>query len=208
MTVGFSSIAPSISILSSTNSLVLPDSKGVSIDTSPDLVTQELEDLVETAVLEIEAGVRPDVDDKVYKSFIQEVLEGKLTNEIKDRFGKGAEYDNFIKKFAPVLKKSMPPQFFVKIEGQIKPEDRQFTFPPKRLTTQAEIDKATRSDQVYLENTAQGVNMYKLKDFSSRDLANFLLPPLVNPKTGKKSGRKGTIKTSVAKSVGVELVKI
>ncbi|MBC8307714.1 MAG: hypothetical protein H8E55_69635, partial [Pelagibacterales bacterium] len=174
---------------------------------APDLVTQELEDLVETAVLEIEAGVRPDVDDKVYKSFIQEVLEGKLTNEIKDRFGKGAEYDNFIKKFAPVLKKSMPPQFFVKIEGQIKPEDRQFTFPPKKLTTQAEIDKATRSDQVYLENTAQGVNMYKLKDFSSRDLANFLLPPLVNPKTGKKSGRKGTIKTSVAKSTAVELGK-
>ncbi len=174
---------------------------------APDLVTQELEDLVETAVLEIEAGVRPDVDDKVYKSFIQEVLEGKLTNEIKDRFGKGAEYDNFIKKFAPVLKKSMPPQFFVKIESQIKPEDRQFTYPPKRLTTQAEIDKATRSDQVYVENTAQGVNMYKLKDFSSRDLANFLLPPAIHPKTGKKSGRKGTIKTSVAKSVGVELGK-
>ena len=174
---------------------------------APDLVTQELEDLVETAVLELEEGVRPDVDDKAYKSFVQEVLEGKLTNEVKNRFGKGVNYDNFIKKFAPVLMNSMPPQFFVKIESQLKPENRQFTNPPKRLTTQAQIDKAMRSDQVYLENTAQGVNMYKLKNFSTRDLANFLLPPAINPATGKKSGNKGNIKTSVAKSTAVELGK-
>jgi predicted ABC-type ATPase len=188
------------------------DTKSVEIkskmkEKAPDFVDQKLEDAIETAVLEIEAGVKPDVTDKNFKSFVQEVLESKLTAPIKDKFGKGKEYDKFMKDFVVVLKETMPTQFFVKLESQIKPKDRKFTTPPKRLTKQADIDKAVRNDQVYVENTAQGVNIYKLKDFSNRDLAEFLLPPLVNPKTGKKSGRKGTIKTSVAKSTAVELGK-
>ena len=188
------------------------DTKSVEIKSkmkkkAPDFVDQKLEDAIETAVLEIEAGVKPDVTDKNFKSFVQEVLENKLTATIKDKFGKGKEYDKFMKDFVVVLKETMPTQFFVKLESQLKPQDRKFTTPPKRLTKQADIDKAVRNDQVYVENTAQGVNMYKLKDFSNRDLAEFLLPPLINPKTGKKSGNKGTRKTSVAKSTAVELGK-
>ena len=173
---------------------------------SPELVDQAIEDEIETAVLEIAEGIYPDIDSKDFLPFIQEVLEAKLTNKFKNKFGTREQYDNFINKLAPALKRVMPASFFVKLESTLKPQNRQFTTPPVRLTTQADIDKARENEQInYLENDAQGVNLYKLKNFTNKELANFINPPAVSIKTGKKSGLKGTRKTSVAKSVLLEL---
>ena len=67
------------------------------------------------------------------------------------------------------------------------------------------FDKARDNEQInYLENDAQGVNLYKLKKFTPKELASFINPPAINPKTGKKSGLKGTRKTSVAASVATQ----
>ena len=173
---------------------------------SPELVDQNIEDAVETAVREIAAGVYPDIDSKDFLPFIQEVLEGKLTQKFKNKFGTREQYDEFIKKLAPVLKRVMPVSFFVKLESNIKPEKRKFTEPPVRLTKQKDIDKARENEQInYLENDAQGVNLYKLKKFTDAELSSFLNPSTINPKTGKKSGLKGNRKTSVAKSTLLEL---
>jgi len=173
---------------------------------SPELVDQNIEDAVETAVREIAAGVYPDIDSKDFLPFIQEVLEGKLTQKFKNKFGTREQYDEFIKKLAPVLKRVMPVSFFVKLESNIKPEKRQFTEPPVRLTKQKDIDKARENEQInYLENDAQGVNLYKLKKFTDAELSSFLNPSTINPKTGKKSGLKGNRKTTVAKSALLEL---
>ena len=173
---------------------------------SPELVDQNIEDAVETAVREIAAGVYPDIDSKDFLPFIQEVLEGKLTQKFKNKFGTREQYDEFIKKLAPVLKRVMPVSFFVKLESNIKPEKRKFTEPPVRLTKQKDIDKARENEQInYLENDAQGVNLYKLKKFTDAELSSFLNPSTINPKTGKKSGLKGNRKTTVAKSTLLEL---
>ena len=172
----------------------------------PSLVNQELEDAIETAVLEVEAGVKPDVMDKDFKSFIKEVLDEKLTPKIKKALGTGKTYEENIKKIAPKLKQ-MPTKFFVNLESQIKPENRVFTNPPKRLTKQADIDKAMLDDKVYVENTAQGVNSYTLKNFTTEDLLKNIFPPLTNPKTGARSGARGNKKTQVSSGLAVELGK-
>ena len=174
---------------------------------APEFVTPELEDKIETAVLEIMEGVKPDVDSKEFKPFIKEVLEGKLTNEVKKKLGIGKDYDFLIKKLGPKLKDIMPVQYFVKLESQTKPEDRIFTKPPVRLTKQADIDAAIRDDKVYVENTKQGVNKYEFKSFSPQKLIDYILAPAISPTTGKKSGLKGTRKTSTAASIAVELGK-
>jgi len=172
---------------------------------APQLIDQSIEDDIETAVLEIAEGVFPDVNSKEFLPFIKEVIDGKLTNKFKTKFGTREQYDNFINKLAPALKRVMPASFFVKLESTLKPEQRQFTEPPIRLTTQADIDKARDNEQInYLENDAQGVNLYKLKKFTPKELATFINPPAINPKTGKKSGLKGTRKTSVATSVATQ----
>jgi len=172
----------------------------------PSVVNQELEDAIETAVLEVEAGVKPDVMDKDFKSFIKEVLDEKLTPKLKKALGTGKTYEENIKKIAPKLKQ-MPTKFFVNLESQVKPENRVFTNPPKRLTKQADIDKAMLDDKVYVENTAQGVNSYTLKNFTTEDLLKNIFPPLTNPKTGARSGARGNKKTQVSSGLAVELGK-
>ena len=172
---------------------------------APEFVTPELEDKIETAVLEIMEGVKPDVDSKEFKPFIKEVLEGKLTGPVKKKLGIGKDYDFLIKKLGPKLKDIMPVQYFVKLESQTKPEDRIFTKPPVRLTKQADIDAAMRDDKVYVENTKQGVNKYEFKSFSPQKLIDYILAPAISPTTGKRSGLKGTRKTSTAASIATEL---
>ena len=172
---------------------------------APELIDKTIEEDIETAVLEIAEGVFPDVDSKDFLPFIKEVIDGKLTNKFKTKFGTREQYDNFIDKIAPALKRVMPASFFVKLESTLKPEQRQFTTPPVRLTKQVDIDKARDNEQInYLENDAQGVNLYKLKKFTPKELASFINPPAISPKTGKKSGLKGTRKTSVATSVATQ----
>ena len=172
---------------------------------NPEFVTQQLEDAVETAVIELREGVRPEVDDKTFRPFVKEVLEEKITGKITDALGTGIKYEETIKAIAPTFRKAMPIQFFVKLESQIKPADRTFTKPPKRLTKQADIDAARLRDDVYLEQDAQGVNLYEFKNFTDKQLVEKIFPPIINPRTGKRSGARGNVKKSTATSIGFEL---
>ena len=74
---------------------------------APQLIDQTVEDDVETAVLEIAEGVYPDVESKQFLPFIKEVIDGKLTSKFKNKFGTREQYDNFINKLAPALKRVM-----------------------------------------------------------------------------------------------------
>ena len=179
---------------------------------SPEFVTQEFENEIETAVLELLETIAANdisVDDPVFKDFVKEVLEGKLTDKTKKQLGLGKNYDFLIKKLAPKLKEILPISYFVKIESQTPVGERLFTKPPKRLTKQEDIDAARRDDKVYLENDAQGVNLYEFKDFTNKSLVDYILPPLkiVSKKTGKevRSGLKGNRKTTTAATFAVEL---
>ena len=179
---------------------------------SPEFVTQDFENEIEVAALEILETIAANeisVEDAVFKDFVKEVLEGKLTDKTKKRLGLGNNYDFLIKKLVPKLKDILPISYFVKIESQTPVNERKFTKPPVRLTKQEDIDKARRDDKVYLENDKQGVNLYEFKDFTNKSLQDYLLPPLkiVSKKTGKevRSGLKGNRKTTNASTFAVEL---
>ena len=172
---------------------------------NPEFVSQQLEDAVETAAIELREGVRPEVDDKNFRPFIKEVLETKITPAVTKAMGTGAKYEEVIKALAPTFRRNMPIQFFVKLESQTKPADRTFTKPPRRLTKQADIDAARLRDDVYLEQDAQGVNLYEFKNFTDKQLIEKVFPPIINPKTGKRSGARGNVKKSVAASISFEL---
>jgi hypothetical protein len=172
---------------------------------NPEFVSQQLEDAVETAVIELREGVRPEVDDKNFRPFVKEVLEAKITPAVTQAMGTGTTYEEVIKALAPTFKKTMPIQFFVKLEAQTKPADRIFTTPGRRLTKQADIDAARLRDDVYLERDSQGVNLYEFKNFTDKQLIEKVFPPIINPRTGKRSGARGNVKKSTATSVSFEL---
>ena len=171
----------------------------------PEIFTPELVDEFETAMLEVYAGETPDLSDKEFKAFITDVARGKLSEDTKKALGTKNEYEFVVKKLAPKMKELLPIQWFVRLEGQTKPENRIFTKPPRRLTKKDEIDAAVRNDKVYVENTAQGVNLYEFADFNPKQLIDYLLPPLktVSKKTGKtvRSGLRGTRKTALTEGI-------
>ena len=153
----------------------------------PEIFDQEVKDLFETAGLEIFEGETPAVEAKEFKGFTTEVFRQKTTAKIKKKLGTGKTYEFNVKKLAPKLKENLPIQWFVRMEGSKPVNEKKFTTPPKRLTKQADIDRAMLNDKVYVEVTTQGVNAYEFKDFTAKDLADFILAPLVNPKTRAKS---------------------
>ena len=167
----------------------------------PEIITPSLKEDVETAALEIFESETPDVSDKQFKNFLTETFRGKLTKPIKNALGTGKNYEFTVKKLAPKMKELLPVQWFVRLESQTKPENRLFTKPPKRLTKQEDIDAAMQDDKVYVENTAQGVNLYEFKEFEPKQLIDYLLAPAISPTTGKRSGLRGTRKTTVAEGV-------
>jgi len=182
--------------------VVIPRSK---IKQQTELVDEQTEAEFETAALEIIEGVMPDIEDKNFRSFIDDVFDAKLTDKVKKKLGTGKQYEETIKKLAPKMKSLFPIQYFVKLESQTSPENRIFTKPPRRLTKQSEIDQAVLRDDVYLENTAQGVNLYEFNDFTPKQLADYILAPPVSPTTGKRSGLRGNRKTTTAKEITKEI---
>ena len=167
----------------------------------PEIFTEDLKNEIDKGLLEIFEGEIPGVETKEFKSFITDASRGKLTNKVKKALGAGKNYEFSIKKMAQKMKETLDPRFFVRLESQTKPENRIFTKPPRRLTKQAEIDAAMLNDKVYVENTAQGVNMYEFKDFNPKQLSDYILAPTINPKTGAKSGLRGTRKTAFAEGL-------
>ena len=167
----------------------------------PEIFTEDLKNEIDKGLLEIFEGEIPGVETKEFKSFITDASRGKLTNKVKKALGGGKNYEFSIKKMAQKMKETLDPRFFVRLESQTKPENRIFTKPPRRLTKQAEIDAAMLNDKVYVENTAQGVNMYEFKDFTPKQLSDYILAPTINPKTGEKSGLRGTRKTAFAEGL-------
>jgi len=167
----------------------------------PEIFTKELKQDINKSILEIFEGEVPGIETKDFKGYIVEASRIKLTNKIKKALGGGKNYEFSVKKMAEKMKETLDPRFFVRLESQTKPENRIFTKPPRRLTKQSEIDAAMLSDKVYVENTAQGVNIYEFKDFTPKQLSDYILAPTINPKTGSKSGLRGTRKTAFAEGL-------
>ena len=167
----------------------------------PEIFTEDLKNEIDKGLLEIFEGELPGVETKEFKSFITEASRGKLTSKVKKALGSGKNYEFSVKKMAEKMKETLDPRFFVRLESQTKPENRIFTKPPKRLTKQAEIDAAMLNDKVYVENTAQGVNIYEFKDFTPKQLSDYILAPTISPTTGAKSGLRGTRKTAFAEGL-------
>jgi len=167
----------------------------------PEIFDQELKEDFETAGLEIFEGETPEVEGKEFKGFTTEAFRGKTTAKVKKKLGTGKRYEFNVKKLASKLKENLPIQWFVRMEGSTPVNQKKFTSPPTRLTKQEDIDKAMLDDKVYVEVTSQGVNTYEFKDFTAKELEDFILAPLVHPITGKDSGTRGTRKTGLAEGL-------
>ena len=167
----------------------------------PEIFTEDLKNEIDISLLKIFTGDIPGVESKEFKSFITEASRGELTKKIKKALGGGKNYEFSVKKMAEKMKETLDPRFFVRLESQKNPENRIFTKPPRRLTKKTDIEAAFLRDKVYVENVEQGANIYEFKDFTPKQLSDFLLAPTTSPTTGAKSGLRGTRKTAFAEGL-------
>ena len=161
-----------------------------------ELITK-IKDEVDTSLNEI--GLLP--SDKDFRKQLIEKYKAKLKEPIAKLMGGAGAYKGFLENNKETLIENLPVAYFVQIE-RLKPADeRIFTAPVKRLTTQAEIDKYTALGLTYTESDASGPWLYKKYMPSDQEFADFY-----GVSEGSKLGStKGTRKDELARAIGITL---
>ena len=114
------------------------------------------------------------------------------------------EYLNYLKKHRVSIVESMFTADLVQMERNVPDSERIFTKFVKRLTSKQEVQDAVNKgllpkDALNTIDKGQAVNLYEKIMPTEDEIVGFADQPAINPKTGKRSGLKGTRKDSFAK---------
>ena len=132
-----------------------------------------------------------------------------LKGPVLQLMGKGDAYikinangtlaNSFIKKYKKLLLNNLSIAQLVSLERLNK--NKIFASPVKKLTTQAEIDKAVDKGLIVVKNDKSSPILYKQLNPSDAQLIEFFNPPLTNPKTGKVDNTKGNRKLALRNAI-------
>jgi len=164
----------------------------------------------------IKEGVRKTLGTKLpsiennrkYKLTLQKAYELEFKNLLQEYFDVEKNYNNFVKKYFPVIFNSnvLTKEDLIQIERLQKVK---IFATKKRITKPTEVDKLVEKGLLpKTVNRNSGPNLItKLKLSMVEDkngetaYMRFFNPPTINPKTGKKSGLRGTRKDKLAERV-------
>ena len=107
----------------------------------------------------------PPVDDKKYRTKVDQISGKELKSWVKSNILKGQDYKTFIKENYNNIR-DLDLKYLIELDkGLMKQgKERMFTKPNRRLTTQADIRKYRDSGRAFVENEAQGVMLYDILD--------------------------------------------
>jgi len=164
----------------------------------------------------IKEGVRKTLGTKLpsiennrkYKLALQKAYELEFKNLLQEYFDVEKNYNNFVKKYFPVIFNSnvLTKEDLIQIERLQKVK---IFATKRRITKPTEVDKLVEKGLLpKTVNRNSGPNLItKLKLSMVEDkngetaYMRFFNPPAINPKTGKKSGLRGTRKDKLAERV-------
>ena len=131
----------------------------------------------------------PSVDDKKYRTKVDQVSGKELKSWVKDNIIKGQDYKTFIKDNYNNIR-DLDLKYLIELDkGLMKQgKERMFTKPNRRLTTQADIRKYRDSGRAFVENEAQGVMLYDILDPGADAVVDFYTkqtPQNVSNRKGK-----------------------
>ena len=133
-----------------------------------------------------------------------------LFKQVKNMLGTKAKYIPTIKKLRVPLVNSMFTADLVQMERNVPDNERIFTRFVGKLTSKQEVqDAVDRNDlppsALNTIDKGQSVNLYEKVMPTEEQFVAFFDQPLINPKTGVKSGLRGTRKDQLAKHVSASL---
>ena len=174
------------------------------------------ESIVNTILVEVRrifVSERTPLSSDSFLANLEKSLDARLFKLIKNALGTKKAYDDFIIENASEIA-NLPTKHLVALEREVKDDaDRMFTEFDKKLTSKEDVQRAV--DQGLLDKEAltkidkgQAVNLYRKKNNINLDnVVKFFDAPPINPKTGKRSGLKGTRKDTLARRFAFELAQ-
>jgi phage pi2 protein 07 len=164
-------------------------------------IEQPLIDKIKVSVEETFKDGLPDVKDKTFRKKLINQYRVKLKAPIAKLIGGGKKYKDFLTQNKETLLTNLPISYWVQIERTMPENERIFSAPVKRLTTQKEIDKANQNGLLYVENEAVGPMLYrKLMPTDKQFLDFYGVSDDVN-----LGSTKGTRKDELARIIGVTM---
>jgi len=140
----------------------------------------------------------PSVDDKKYRTKVDQVSGKELKSWVKENILKGQDYKTFIKDNYNNIR-DLDLKYLIELDkGLMKQgKERMFTKPNRRLTTQADIRKYRDSGRAFVENEAQGVMLYDILDPGADAVVDFY----TNQTPQNVSNRKGKFMEAIGKKM-------
>ena len=174
------------------------------------------ESIVNTILVEVRrifVSERTPLSSDQFLANLEKSLDARLFKIIKNALGTKKAYDDFIVENASEIA-NLPTKHLVALEREVKNDaDRMFTEFDKKLTSKKDVEEAVSQGLLDKEalnkiDKGQSVNLYRLKNNINLDnVVKFFDAPPINPKTGKRSGLKGTRKDTLARRFAFELAQ-
>ncbi len=126
-----------------------------------------------------------------------------LFKTVKNFLGAG-NYISNLKQFREAIVDAIFTADLVQLEREVADADRVFTKFDKKLTSKQEVQDAVNKkllpkQALNVIDKGQSVNLYKKVMPTEEQFIKFFDQPAINPKTGKRSGLKGTRKDGLSK---------
>ena len=154
---------------------------------TPELA-QEIFDVVYDAVVLDEVSI----DDKKFRNFLVKTYGANLYKSVKAQM---KDFDAFLDKEYSSILNYMPIQFFIQAEKLVSADKKIFTKYNRRLTKQADIRKARDEGRAFVENEAQGVDLYDRLRPTKEQFKEFF----------KVRGRKDALARGIAVQLGFDM---
>ena len=166
----------------------------------------ELQDKIKLAVVKVFGSKLPPVTDPKFRLSLEKSFKNDIGKKIEEIFGVEADYDTFIDKyFKGIVFPNISNSVLIQME-RLLPKDEKIFVDKRRITKVKEVRELQEKGLIDKKvKPASGPNLIQKKKLDMKKVKAFFNPPAINPKTGEKSGLRGTRKRALADAIATEL---
>jgi len=166
----------------------------------------ELQNKIKAAVIKTFGTKLPAVTDAKYRNALSKAFRNEIGKSIEEIFGLDKTYDSFIDKyFKGIVFPNLSNARLIQME-RLLPKGEKIFVDKRRITKVKEVRELQEKGLIAKTvKPASGPNLIQKKKINIDKVKAFFNPPAINPKTGEKSGLRGTRKRALAEALAEEL---
>ena len=168
----------------------------------------DLQNKIKAAVIKTFGTKLPAVTDPKYRTALSKAFRNEIGKSIEEIFGLDKTYDSFIDKyFKGIVFPNLSNARLIQME-RLLPKDKKIFVDKRRITKVKEVRELQEKGLIAKTvKPASGPNLIQKKKLDMKKVKEFFNPPAINPKTGEKSGLRGTRKRALAEALAEELTE-